>query len=114
MSEQPTSDLIAQIKDDYLEKIPVTDKEKLAVESFCAYAEVWLVQKRPVGVSPAAAADSAFSIRFADGTDISLFSHEKNHMSADTAPVRVTGNSGEALRAGMPVVDGSVSVTKGT
>lgn len=112
MDALSSHDLLTNIKTTYFEAFPLTEKEKLSIDSFCAYAETWLAAKKPIGVSPAAAADSAFSIRFADGTDLSLFSAEPNNMPTAQPAIRVTGNVADSLRSGVPIVNAAVPITK--
>lgn len=111
MVDPQQNDLVKKILSDYVAQADLSPEERQAAEAFCNYAQDWVAEKKPIGVSPASFSGS-FSVRFADGDDLSLFTDEKNNI-ATTPSVRVTGNSGEALRAGVPIVDSSIGITKG-
>lgn len=107
---QIKSELLNQILTEYLDSGSRTDEIVSAVVDFCNYVDAWLLSHKPVGVSPAADAGSGVTVRFSDGTNLSLFPSEHEAAPNGGVAVSITGNSGGSVRGAGAMADTSVPI----
>jgi hypothetical protein len=73
----PASELLNQIRTEYCDQGPEQQHQAELLRLFCDYAAQWLVDRGCQGLGHAA---SGLTLRFADGTELALF-------TADTATI---------------------------
>lgn len=107
---QIKSELLNQILTEYLDMGGHNDEKISGVVDFCNYVDAWLLSHKPVGVSPAADAGSGITVRFSDGTNLSLFPSDHEVRPNGGIAVAITGNSGGGVRGAGGIVDNSVPI----